>query len=184
MKKILVIVDCQNDFIDGALRNEEAIKKVDNIINKLYENDYHMIYVTKDTHGPHYLSTPEGQKLPIEHCIRGTHGWELNEKLLKVLDNEFNFYKTIEKDTFGSVNLPIEIIKHIAYVNDTQKDYSIEFVGFCTDICVVSNALTCLPWLKDCEIIVDASCCAGTTIEKHNAALDVMESCQIKIINR
>lgn len=177
----LVVVDCQNDFITGSLANKEAQKKIPNIVNKIRNFREGVIFVTLDTHTNRYMETMEGQKLPYIHCVKGTEGWELDPNVKAALndadlrDGVTVYY--IEKPTFGSYDL-VEKIESRDYKN-------IEFVGFCTDICVVSNAIMVKASVfNSAEITVDASCCAGVTPEKHNAALDVMESCQINIINR
>ncbi len=174
MKKILIAVDLQNDFIDGSL----GTKKAENIVKKAadkireFQGD---IIVTYDTHCENYLSTAEGKKLPIKHCIKGTPGWMLNEEIIKALKNKN--YVSIEKTSFGSVDLPAEILKI-----GSGENFSVEIIGLCTDICVVSNALILKAFFPEKEITVDSSCCAGTTSEAHNAALAVMKSCQINVI--
>lgn len=171
MKKILIVVDMQNDFIDGSLGTSEAIKIVPNVINKVeqyYQNE-HIIYYTKDTHFDDYLSTPEGKNLPVKHCIKNTDGWNIPDRIYK------NGYKIIEKYTFGSVDLFNEL-------NEIRDDIeSIELIGLCTDICVISNAMLAKAYFPNIRIIVDSACCAGVTIESHNKALDVMRMCQIEV---
>lgn len=174
MKKILVVVDIQNDFVDGALGTPEAVAIVDNAAEKIKNFDGD-IFVTYDTHFENYMDTLEGKKLPVPHCIKGTDGWKLNSKIAEALNGRK--YTEIEKLTFGSVELP-KLIK------DTIGDdiAEITLIGLCTDICVVSNALLLKANLLDSEVCVDASCCAGVTPETHNAALDTMRCCQINII--
>lgn len=171
-QKILVIIDMQNDFVDGSLGNKEAENIIPNILNKLKSNKYDRVIATLDTHYDNYMNTREGLWLPIAHCVKGTHGHEPCD--------EFTPYVTeyLEKETFGSMELPLAI------TNAFSPDYEIEFVGTCTDICVISNAIIVKSVLPGAKIIVDASCCAGTTIENHNKALDIMHSCQIEVINR
>jgi nicotinamidase-related amidase len=181
--KILILVDCQNDFIDGALRNEEAIKKVDHIVDKIYTTKYDKVFVTYDTHYEDtYFDTLEGKKLPIMHCIYNTEGWFINDDIIDALDNIYYETCDVRKHNFGSIDLCNFIMDYMALY--PKEEFEIDMCGFCTDICVVSNALMLKTLCDKIEINVDASCCAGTTIEKHNAALDVMESCQINIINR
>lgn len=186
MKKILVIIDCQNDFITGSLRNEEAIKKVPNIVKKINENDWDEIFVTQDTHTDDYLNTKEGKNLPVVHCIKYTDGWNIETSIANAIKNA-KYNKNINviyihKPTFGSKNLRDMICDSAKYYYD--KDIYIEFVGFCTDICVVSNVLLVKEALyENADITVDASCCAGVTPESHNAALLTMKMCQIKVIN-
>lgn len=174
MKNILVVVDIQNDFVDGALGTPEAVAIIDKAASKIQDFDGD-IFVTYDTHFENYMSTLEGQKLPVPHCIKGTNGWQLNDKIAKALKGKN--YKAIEKLTFGSVDLPNLIKETIG--EDTAQ---ITLIGLCTDICVVSNALLLKANLLDCEIFVDAACCAGVTPETHNAALDTMRCCQINVI--
>ncbi len=174
MKNILVVVDIQNDFVDGALGSAEAVAIVDNAAKKIRDFDGD-IFVTYDTHFENYMETLEGKKLPVPHCIKGTNGWELNAKIADALKGKN--YKTVEKLTFGSVDLP-KLVKD-AIGDDIAE---ITLIGLCTDICVVSNALLLKANLLDCEIFVDASCCAGVTPDTHNAALDTMRCCQINVI--
>lgn len=174
MKKILVVVDIQNDFVDGALGTPEAVAIIDNAAEKIKNFDGD-IFVTYDTHFDDYMDTLEGKKLPVPHCIKGTDGWQLNAKIAEALKDKN--YKTVEKLTFGSVNLPQLVKETIVY--DTAE---ITLIGLCTDICVVSNALLLKANFPECEITVDASCCAGVTRDTHNAALETMKCCQINII--
>lgn len=174
MKKILVIVDIQNDFVDGALGSKEAVAIIDSVCKKIraFEGD---IFVTLDTHGEDYMNTQEGKKLPVPHCIKGTDGWKLNPEIEKALEGKD--FTVIEKPTFGSQRLA-EIINE-KYKED---ELSVELIGICTDICVISNALTIRAHNTECDITVDSSCCAGVTPESHNAALNVMKSCLINVI--
>lgn len=182
-KKILVIIDCQNDFIDGSLKNEEAIKAIPNIVKKINEFKGDYIFVTRDSHYPDYLTTKEGKKLPVEHCIYGTDGWMINSDVAKALHkkdvNEECMVEYFDKPTFGSFELMNAVSSRVG--NDNAD---IEILGFCTDICVVSNALLLKAnGYENAEITVDASCCAGVTPESHNAALLTMKMCQINVIN-
>ncbi len=174
MKKILVVVDIQNDFVDGALGTPEAQAIIETAANKIKNFDGD-IFVTYDTHYDNYMETNEGKKLPVPHCIKGTQGWELNPKIAQALSSKN--YKTVEKLTFGSVDLP-----HLIKENIGDPKAEITLIGLCTDICVVSNALILKANLLDAEIFVDASCCAGVTPQTHDAALDTMRCCQINII--
>ena len=174
MKKILVVVDMQNDFVDGSLGTKEAIGIVENVVDKIKNYDG-KIFATLDTHPNGYLQTLEGKKLPVRHCIRMTNGWLLNEKVMDALSNKD--YRVIEKRTFGSTRLVNEI-RRIKLNNDIE----IECVGLCTDICVVSNALLLKANFPEVNITVDASCCAGVTPETHSAALKTMKMCQIDVI--
>lgn len=174
MKKILIVVDMQKDFVDGALGSKEAVAIVDNAVKKI-ENFEGDIIVTYDTHYENYSRTQEGKNLPVTHCIKGTAGWELDRKVQAAVDKKG--YKAIEKLTFGSVELP-EYIK----ANYNTDDIEIELIGLCTDICVVSNALLMKANFIETKVSVDANCCAGVTPESHNAAITTMKMCQINII--
>lgn len=174
MKKILIVVDMQIDFVDGALGTSEAVAIVDNVVDKI-ENFDGDIIVTYDTHPENYMETQEGKNLPVPHCIKGTIGWNLDAKVQAVLDQKA--YKAIEKPTFGSTELP-EYIK----ANYNPAEIEIEIIGLCTDICVVSNALLLKANFLETKVSVDASCCAGVTVESHNAALLTMKMCQVNVI--
>ena len=174
MKKILVAVDLQKDFVDGALGTKEAVSITENAAEKI-RNFKGEIFVTFDTHGEDYLSTAEGRKLPVPHCIKGTDGWELDGRIKNALKGKK--YTPVEKGTFGSVRLA-GLIKEAA----GDEQFSVEFIGLCTDICVVSNALLVKAAFPEADISVDSSCCAGVTPQKHEAALETMRSCQIDVI--
>ncbi len=173
VKKFLIVVDMQNDFVDGALGTKEAVNIVNKVVDKIKSFDGEII-ATYDTHFEDYMETSEGKKLPIKHCIKGTDGWLLNDKVQKALDDKG--YTALEKLTFGSKKLPEEILDLA-----NGQDFSIELIGLCTDICVVSNALLLKTSFYEKEISVDASCCAGVTPETHQAALTTMKMCQINI---
>lgn len=175
MKKLLVIVDMQNDFIDGALGSKEAEKIVPKVVNKIsnWDKEDDIIF-TLDTHYDNYLKTKEGSKLPVEHCIFGTNGWMINSEIAESASGRANVFQCM-KPTFGSTKLS-------QYLLEKQYDY-IEFVGLCTDICVISNVMLAKANLPEATIIVDASCCAGVTPESHNNALSAMKCCHIDIIN-
>ncbi|MBR3833301.1 MAG: cysteine hydrolase [Lachnospiraceae bacterium] len=174
MKKFLVVVDMQKDFVDGSLGTAEAVAIVPNVVKKINEFDGD-IFVTYDTHFDNYMNTSEGKKLPVPHCIKGTDGWKLDANVAKALQGKE--YTEVEKITFGSVDLPDLIFKAAG-----DEDFSIELVGLCTDICVVSNTLILKANYPEKSITVDASCCAGVTPESHNAALTTMKMCQINVI--
>lgn len=174
--KILVVVDMQNDFITESLANQDALKIVDNIAKYLSDFDGEIIF-TKDTHQDNYLETYEGKNLPIKHCIEGTHGWEINDKLLAAIANKNNV-TTFLKPTFGYAS---ELTKHILKIAKGEHIEQIEFVGTCTDICVVSNVLGLKEHMPETDIIVHGNMCAGLTKESHEAALTVMKSCQVKV---
>lgn len=182
--KILVLIDVQNDFIDGALRNEEAIKKVPNIVNKIKNFDGDLIYLTRDTHDSDYLETNEGKKLPVPHCLRNTEGWEINKDVMDAVENSRIPFITRDKYTFGSNEIDADIERWLDNANYDLSADTIEFdiCGFCTDICVVSNALILKANFYDwADIKVDSSCCAGVTPESHDAALTTMKMCQIDV---
>ena len=190
--KVLVIVDMQKDFIDGALGTPEAQAIVDNVVYKMkqHKNTDTVVLFTKDTHNKDYLATPEGEKLPVEHCIEGTEGWAID----RAIHNEFKSggYATysagnivngrIIKPTFGSYDL-IDVLCDIdAQTKDGETIEEIEFCGLVTNICLVSNVLMTKAAFPNVPIVVDSSCCAGTSIDAHEAALLVMKSCQIDVI--
>ncbi|MBQ6543681.1 MAG: cysteine hydrolase [Clostridia bacterium] len=174
MKKFLIAVDLQNDFVSGTLGTEEAQDIISFAAEKI-RNFEGGIFVTLDTHFDNYLETREGKNLPVVHCVKGTDGWRLNDEIEKALAGKN--YVTVEKNTFGSVELPSLILN--AAGND---DFTIELIGLCTDICVVNNALILKANFPETDISVDPKCCAGVTPEKHEAALETMSSCQIDII--
>ena len=171
MTKVLVVIDMQNDFIDGSLGTKEAQAIVENVVNKVNAHDYDELWFTLDTHYSNYLETQEGKNLPIPHCIYETEGWEL-QKDIKVLGKALFFLKK----SFG-VN-PTYFYEEYHLIDDLE----FEVVGLCTDICVISNVLILKTLFPEAKITVDSSCCAGTTPEKHEAALEVMRSCQIEVI--
>ena len=173
MQNILVVVDMQNDFIDGALGTKEAVAIVPAVEEKIKNFEGRVIF-TRDTHEENYMDTQEGKNLPVPHCINGTDGWKLDANVQKAVDKKE--YKAIEKPTFGSTELP-EYIK----ANYNPEEIEIELIGLCTDICVVSNALLIKADFPNVDITVDASCCAGVSPESHKAALETMKMCQIDI---
>lgn len=171
-EKVLVVIDMQNDFVDGSLGTKEAQAIVPNVVSKVKEFDG-VVYFTQDTHQDNYSKTQEGRMLPVNHCIEGTYGWQLIPLLeqIKCRNNDVSY----TKGTFGSTRLANDLKK----LNDTKGITSVELIGVCTDICVVSNALLIKANMPEVPIYVDASCCAGVTPDKHMAALEVMKSCQI-----
>ena len=173
MKKILIVVDMQKDFVDGALGSKEAAAIVSNVVKKIEEFDGD-IFVTYDTHFENYMQTSEGAKLPVPHCIKGTPGWELDKKVAAALENKE--HTKIEKITFGSVDLPQVLAEEY-----DMCGVEIELVGLCTDICVVSNALILKANFPETPISVDARCCAGVSKQTHEAALSTMQCCQIEV---
>ena len=176
MNRILVVVDMQNDFIDGSLGTPEAQAIVERVANKVgeYQLSGGTVVYTADTHGEDYLNTQEGRNLPVEHCIKGTQGWQI-ACAVKGL-NQTNIY---EKNTFGSKELAESLASIHKNVNAIDE---VELVGLCTDICVISNALLVKAFLPEVKITVDASCCAGVTPESHRNALQAMKMCQINVV--
>ncbi|MBQ2904126.1 MAG: cysteine hydrolase [Clostridia bacterium] len=173
--KILVVVDMQNDFIDGALGTEEAVAILPAVKAKIEGFDGRVLF-TRDTHETDYMQTQEGKNLPVEHCIKGTDGWQIRPELDALRKEE-----AIDKPSFGSVALG-QLLK--AYDTYEEKIESITLIGLCTDICVISNAMIIKAYLPETPLFVDAECCAGVTPESHERALDAMTVCQIKIENR
>lgn len=174
MKHFLIVVDMQKDFVDGALGTKEAQAIVPNVMDKILNFDG-QIFATLDTHAANYMESSEGKKLPVPHCIKGTPGWMLNDMVAAVLEQKG--YTPVEKVTFGSVILP-----RLIYQAAAGESFTIEMVGLCTDICVVSNALMLKANFPEAEITVDSSCCAGVSTATHQAALDTMRCCQINIV--
>ena len=170
---ILVVIDMQNDCIDGALGTPEAVAIVPKVMVKMMNFDG-LVLATRDTHGEDYLERQEGKKLPVVHCIKGTHGWEIKDEIQQLLISQ-----PIDKPTFGSEALG-KVLKDLN--NDVEPIDSITLVGLCTDICVISNAMLLKAFLPEVPIMVDASCCAGVTPESHERALEAMKACQIEII--
>jgi len=172
MKKYLVVVDMQNDFIDGALGTPEAQAIVPGVCEKIRQYPKDHVIATRDTHAENYLETQEGRNLPVVHCVKGTTGWELHPKIAAALKDAV----VIDKPTFGSKELA-EKLALLAELDELE----ITLVGLCTDICVVSNALLVKAFLPETTVRVIADCCAGVTPESHKAALDTMRMCQIQI---
>ena len=170
MKKILVVVDMQNDFIDGALGTKEAEAIVPYVKGLIESFDGEVIF-TRDTHYENYMESAEGKSLPVPHCIKGTDGWQIRPEL-----DQLRTTDAIDKITFGSKEL-VELLKNKGDIE------SITFVGLCTDICVISNAMLVKAFYPEIPLVVDAKGCAGVTPESHERALGAMKMCQIKIIN-
>lgn len=169
--KALICVDMQNDFIDGALGTKEAeaiVPFVKEKLRKARQEDTEVIF-TRDTHFEDYLTTQEGKKLPVEHCIKNTEGWEISREL-EVLDSVI-----FDKITFGSVELP----EYLKKIKDLEE---VELIGLCTDICVISNAMLIKAAFPEITVKVDSSCCAGVTPESHENALNAMKMCQIEVL--
>lgn len=169
--KVLIVVDMQNDFITGALGTPEARSIVDRVVEKIKGFDG-MVLATRDTHGKNYLSSAEGKKLPVPHCIKGTAGWQLCREIERLLVTP-----PIDKPTFGSA----ELGQMLSSYNKIKPITEVTLIGVCTDICVISNAMLVKAFLPEATVKVDASCCAGTTPESHRRALEAMQVCQIAV---
>ena len=192
MKKVLIVVDMQNDFITGVLGTEEAkaiTPKVAQYIRDHADKDT-VLFFTRDTHDADYLNTQEGKKLPVPHCLKDTYGWELAPEMEEAIYDtrgkyfDFDTYfpyvgdHIINKSTFGSIDL-----QNVLYVLDEEDDIKeITLLGVCTDICVISNAMLTKATLPEATVKVVADCCAGVSPESHQRALDAMKMLQIEII--
>lgn len=180
---VLVVIDAQNDFITGALANPVADERVPNICRLIEDHDWDMIVATHDTHHEDYLTTPEGMKLPVPHCILNTEGWELDPRVTESLAKVNPKYGIIHhnKYIFGSDNLPN--IFHDMIKIGQANGFNFTMCGFCTDICVVSNALilkSSFPFAGNVTVVENA--CAGVTTESHDAALTTMRMCQVDVV--
>ena len=174
MQNILVVVDMQNDFIDGALGTREAVAIVPAVAERIRGFEGRVIF-TRDTHQANYMQTQEGKRLPVPHCIQGTPGWEIRAELAALRPDA----EILDKPTFGSATLG----HLLARANGQEPIGSITVIGLCTDICVISNALLIKACLPEVPITVDAACCAGVTPESHRNALAAMKMCQIDVVN-
>ena len=172
MRKLLLVIDMQKDFIDGALGTPEAVAIVDRVAEEIGKYPTRDVFATRDTHPADYLNTQEGRNLPVVHCVKGTPGWELNEKIAAALGDA----QIIDKPTFGSVALA----EKLAAMAEKEA-LDITLVGLCTDICVVSNALLVKAFLPETPVSVIADACAGVTPASHAAALETMKMCQIGV---
>jgi len=177
---ILIVVDMQNDFIDGSLGTKEAVAILPNVIRKIkdFKINNNDILFTRDTHQTDYLSTVEGTHLPVPHCIEGTEGWNISSQLTNFIESEI-----INKTTFGSKDLPSKIQERLTKENHSQEDLVLTLIGLCTDICVISNAIVLKTFFPESTIIVDESCCAGVTPQTHKNALEALKMCHIIIEN-
>ena len=183
MKKVTVVIDMQNDFLTGALANSDAVAIIPSVLEQIKSADY-VIY-TRDTHGSNYAETQEGRNLPVPHCIEDTWGWQIVDELdpntLNIGD-WFGKWVVLDKPTFGYVNI-WRSGKFVNIVSENgQENVEVTFCGTCTDICVVSNAMIVKALYPEMIVNVKADACAGLTPEKHQAALNVMSSCQINIL--
>jgi nicotinamidase-related amidase len=173
MRKLLLVIDMQTDFVDGALGTAEAVAIIPNVLREIQKYDKKDIIATRDTHPEEYMATREGRHLPVSHCIKGTAGWELHPQIASALEGCL----LIDKPTFGST----ELCNHIVKLAE-KDDIEVTFVGLCTDICVVSNAMLIKAALPEIEVSVVADACAGVTPDTHCAALTTMKMCQINIV--
>ncbi len=173
MEKLLIVVDMQNDFVDGALGTPEAQAIVGAVADKIRNHQGPVVF-TRDTHRENYLETREGKNLPVVHCVKDTHGWRLIPEIHMLVDGREIF----DKPTFGSV----ELSHYVASLFQSQKIDSVELIGLCTDICVLSNAILLKAVEPEMKVSVDARCCAGVTPQSHRNALEAMRMCQVEIV--
>ncbi len=173
--KILLVIDMQKDFVTGALANKEAQQIIENIKKKIesYKESGLPVFFTRDTHGEDYLNTQEGKLLPVEHCIKGSNGWQIIDELADYATEE----NTLDKPSFGCLDLPGWLCDKLAGATPAE----VELCGVCTDICVISNGMILKAAYPETPITVEGSCCAGVTPESHNNALEAMKMCQILV---
>mgnify|MGYP003391616500 FL=1 len=197
MKNVFIVVDMQNDFVDGALGTPEAQAIVNKVADQIRAraNKDTILLVTKDTHGIDYMETLEGKNLPVAHCIKNTHGWELapaiQEAIYDTRDKYFDFDSyfpyvadhIVCKPTFGSMDLQ-NLLFVIDDMTGTQSGEIAEITlcGLCTGICVLSNAILCKATLPEVPVKVIEDCCACVTPDSHKTAIEAMKLCQIEII--
>lgn len=184
--KALIVVDMQNDFIDGALGTKEAQSIVDGVVERIAKSKDELILFTLDTHQDDYLETTEGKKLPVVHCIEGSPGWEINASILdawkqntdtiKAADTNTMVNNTFLKPVFGSTDLVDYLVSRADDIDE------VEIIGVCTDICVVSNAIMIKNTLPDMPIVVNSALCAGVTTQSHTEALNTMKMCHIDVV--
>ncbi len=171
--EVLIVVDMQNDFVSGALGTSEAKEIVDNVVSKIKKFNGTILF-TQDTHQEDYLNSAEGKKLPVEHCIKNTWGWQIIDEIKEACKD----ISPIEKPTFASVDLGEKLVQ----INEETKIEKITLIGLCTDICVISNAMLVKAFLPEIPIEIDSNCCAGVSKESHLNALEAMKVCQISVI--
>jgi len=179
MKKYLAVIDMQNDFIDGSLGTDEAASIIERVRDRILAaggEEPETVIFTRDTHEVDYLQSREGHYLPVEHCIRGTKGWEINDRIKGVMPEGA---PVIDKPSFASLELAALLLEE-----SRIRQIEVELIGLCTDICVVSNALLIKAFIPEARVMVNAACCAGVTPEKHEAALETMRSCQVEIVEQ
>ena len=184
--KILIVVDMQNDFINEVLGTKEAVRIVPNVSDRIRTaiKDNEIIYVTRDTHfEDDYMDSEEGKNLPAMHCIKDSHGWQINDEINDALyDSGYEDIHVYNKETFGSISLSAAL-NTLQYRYDVGEIETIEIIGLCTDICVISNAVIAKAAMPNAHIVVDAACCAGVTPESHDTALKAMKTLQIEVKN-
>lgn len=171
---ILVVIDMQNDFIDGALGSPQAQAIVPAVVEKVASWEGEILF-TRDTHDDQYLESQEGKNLPVVHCVKDSEGWQVCPQLEPFIKNT-----PFDKPTFGSTQLPSRLKELMGTTKESQV--TITLVGLCTDICVISNAMILKPAFPEAEIRVDSVCCAGVTAESHNNALEAMKMCQVTVV--
>ena len=186
MKKYLVITDAQNEFVTGALGNEECVKAVPNIVDAVNNGEYSRIFITKDTHTNNYLNTQEGRRLPVLHGQEGSEGYELNADIAAAVEKNYTDkqVKLVKKPTFGSLDFG-NAVK--AAVEEDKKEnqaeeIEIHFTGFCTGICVLSNVVMAKTFCPEERVCVIENACACVTPDTHKTAIEAMKTIQVDII--
>lgn len=177
MEHILIVVDMQNDFVDGVLGSPEAVAILPAVAEKIRNHEGKIIF-TRDTHGEDYMDTREGKYLPVPHCIKGTRGWEIKDEVWAAAEGKTDV-EIIDKPTFGST----ELVDRLLDFSDDHALGKVTLIGVCTDICVISNAMLIKAALPEIDVVVDAACCAGVSPESHKNALNAMKVCQMDIEN-
>ena len=177
MEHILIVVDMQNDFVDGVLGSAEAVAILPAVAEKIANHKGHIIF-TRDTHTPDYMNTREGKYLPVPHCIKDTAGWEIHPTIWSAIPEGADV-TVVDKPTFGSV----ELASTLDEWHEKSPITKITLVGVCTDICVISNAMLVKATLPEVDVVVDGACCAGVTPDSHQTALTAMKACQILVEN-
>ena len=178
MEHILIVVDMQNDFVDGVLGSPEAVSILPTVVDKIKNHEGKIIF-TRDTHGENYMNTREGKHLPVPHCIKDTQGWEIKNEVWAAAKDKPHV-EIIDKPTFGSTRLA----ELLAKLHEQSPLETVTLIGVCTDICVISNAMLIKAALPEIDVVVDAACCAGVTPQSHENALSAMTVCQIIVENK
>lgn len=180
MYKILVVVDMQKDFTTGVLGNEECEAVIPKVVDVIKQGGYNAFILTRDTHGADYLNTQEGKKLPVEHCIKGTPGWEIADVIEAACKESGREVSLIDKPVFGSLELGERL--HGLYEDYKDEGLTLDFVGVCTGICVISNVLIAKAACPEAHVRVIADACACVTPKSHETALEAMKTCQVDVI--